>query len=95
MNIHTIFNILLPPFRKRRMREFIMTFAPSLQTRILDVGGYPLNWNLIDCRSQITLLNLSLPQNIESEPDQTYFCTCYGATEIASNTDGPMSQAGL
>ena len=24
---------------------------------------------------------------MEAEPDQTYFCTCYGVTEIASNTD--------
>ena len=24
---------------------------------------------------------------VESDPQQTYFCTCYGETEIASNTD--------
>jgi hypothetical protein len=24
---------------------------------------------------------------IESDPEQTYFCTCYGATEVESNTD--------
>ena len=24
---------------------------------------------------------------MEAEPDQTYFCTCYGVTEIASNAD--------
>jgi hypothetical protein len=24
---------------------------------------------------------------LESEPDQTYFCTCYGASEIAANDD--------
>ena len=24
---------------------------------------------------------------VEAEQDQTYFCTCYGATEVASNTD--------
>ena len=69
MNIHTIFNIILPPFRRRRMREFVKTFAPTSKTNILDVGGSSLNWKLIDIKSQITLLNLSLPQNIESEPD--------------------------
>ena len=24
---------------------------------------------------------------IEADPEQTYFCTCYGSTEVASNTD--------
>jgi hypothetical protein len=24
---------------------------------------------------------------IEADPEQTYFCTCYGATEVASNSD--------
>ena len=24
---------------------------------------------------------------VESDPEQTYFCTCYGTTEVASNTD--------
>ena len=23
----------------------------------------------------------------EAQPDQTYFCTCYGVTEVASNTE--------
>ena len=69
MNIHTIFNIILPPFRRRRMREFVKTFEPTSKTNILDVDGSSLNWKLIDIKSQITLLNLSLPQNIESEPD--------------------------
>ena len=24
---------------------------------------------------------------LEAEPDQTYFCTCYGVTEVAANAD--------
>ena len=24
---------------------------------------------------------------VESDPEQTYFCTCYGVTEVASNSD--------
>jgi hypothetical protein len=51
------------------MREFVKTFDPSPSTTILDVGGSSLNWKLVDIKSQITLLNLSLPQNMESEPD--------------------------
>ena len=28
---------------------------------------------------------------IEADPDQTYFCTCYGATEVEANND-PQSR---
>ena len=73
MNIHTIFNVILPPFRRRRMREFVKTFAPTSKTKILDVGGSSLNWKLIDIKSQITLLNLSLPQDVGSEFDHFKF----------------------
>jgi hypothetical protein len=58
MNIHAIFDVILPPFRKRRMREFMKAFLPVPQTKILDVGGTPMNWMLVNSQSQITLLNL-------------------------------------
>ncbi|MBI5351617.1 MAG: class I SAM-dependent methyltransferase [Chloroflexi bacterium] len=73
MNLTFIYNILLPPFRRRRMWEFVRTFAPTPQTKVLDVGGTPYNWKFIASRPQITLLNLSLPQNVESESDNLDF----------------------
>ncbi len=69
MNIHKIFNIILPFFRRRRMRKFIKTFSPSPQTSILDVGGTPMNWMLINCPSQITLLNLANSQDMQPLPE--------------------------
>jgi hypothetical protein len=55
------------------MKEFEKTFAPAPQTKILDVGGTSYNWRLIDCPSQIVILNLSLPQHIETEPNNFNF----------------------
>jgi hypothetical protein len=68
MSIHTLYSILLRPFRKKRMRAFIDTFQPAHETTILDAGGTPYNWKLVDCPSQITLLNLSKPHDISSMP---------------------------
>jgi ubiquinone/menaquinone biosynthesis C-methylase UbiE len=73
MNIHAIFNIILPLFRRRRMREFVKIFAPSSKTVILDVGGSSLNWKLIDIKSSVTLLNLTAPEDSETDFDQFKF----------------------
>jgi hypothetical protein len=78
MNIHAIFNILLPLFRRRRMREFVKIFAPSSKTIILDVGGSPLNWKLIDIKSSVTLLNLTMPEDSETDSDRFKFVTGNG-----------------
>ena len=45
-------------FRRDRMATFQSAFPLTLQTRILDVGGTRLNWDLIAARPKITLLNL-------------------------------------
>jgi len=45
-------------FRRDRMAAFQRTFFLSPETRILDVGGTALNWNLIAARPNVTLLNL-------------------------------------
>ena len=44
-------------FRSRRMRRFEQEFSITGQTRILDVGGTPLNWRLLSAQPQITILN--------------------------------------
>ena len=45
-------------FRRRRMQQFAALFGVSGTTRILDVGGTPMNWRLVDARPRITLANM-------------------------------------
>jgi hypothetical protein len=45
------------------MRRFMRTFSPTAGTSILDIGGTEFNWTLVQCDSQITLLNLSVPDD--------------------------------
>jgi hypothetical protein len=59
--MHPIFKIsgkISPYFRKRRMEQFLRTFAPGKATRILDVGGLPRAWQGVDVKSEITILNI-------------------------------------
>jgi hypothetical protein len=44
------------------MESFRRTFELGPQTRILDVGGTATNWQLLDIRSDIVLLNLAVPE---------------------------------
>jgi len=68
-----IYLFIFPFFLKKRMRNFVKTFSPTRETKILDVGGTTYNWNLIDCQSHITLLNLTVPQGIRSESQNIFF----------------------
>jgi hypothetical protein len=52
-------------FRKKRMLAFQQMFTISEGTRILDVGGTRLNWELLSARPQVTLLNLGVEDRIE------------------------------
>ncbi len=63
INIHDLYEVFLNYFRKKRMHLFIETFSPNTNTWILDIGGTQYNWNVINCQSQILLLNLSVPNN--------------------------------
>ena len=58
MDIHRVYRALGTAFRRRRMRVFERVFRPSERTRILDVGGSPAQWELLDARPRVTLLNL-------------------------------------
>jgi hypothetical protein len=44
-------------FRSARMRQFETLFQLTPQTRILDVGGTPHNWQYVTVRPCITMLN--------------------------------------
>lgn len=54
-------------FRTARMARFHRLFQIDENTRILDVGGTPANWTLLDVRPRVTILNL--PRAVESERD--------------------------
>jgi hypothetical protein len=45
-------------FRRNRMASFHRAFALTPETRILDVGGTALNWNLLAAQPKVTFLNL-------------------------------------
>lgn len=40
------------------MRRFAREFGVTAGTRILDVGGTPFNWLLLDVRPQVTIVNM-------------------------------------
>ena len=68
MDIHSVYQLFLRHFRRRRMRAFQRSFQPGERTTILDVGGTVYNWQLVDARSRITLLNLELPEGFDELP---------------------------
>ena len=85
MDIHSIIKRIVPLFRRKRMKLFTKTFCPIGTTRILDVGGTMLNWELIKCDSKITLLNLTIPQNASSFSPQYTFVVGDGAKMMYSD----------
>jgi hypothetical protein len=58
-------------FRERRMRRFAALFGIHEGTRILDVGGTPDNWQLLDVCPRVTLLNM--PRGQERSTDRFEF----------------------
>ena len=57
-NIHTIYRVFQDYFRPRRMKLFASSFAINGYTRIIDVGGTPLNWSYIEQKPEVTLVNI-------------------------------------
>jgi hypothetical protein len=70
MDIQRIYHLFIRGFRRRRMRDFARTFDPRASTCILDVGGTPYNWQLLDSDARVTLLNLRLPEEVDALPPQ-------------------------
>ena len=63
MSIHDVYHKLSLRFRRERMRRFFDVMAPTEQTRILDIGGYPWVWDEcgFEVTSKFTILNPHLP----------------------------------
>lgn len=70
MNIHDIYNLFLPYFRKKRKRLFHQLIRLKPTQRILDVGGYHDFWFSMDCANPVTCLNLNVPHTSEPLPAQ-------------------------
>jgi hypothetical protein len=49
-------------FRRRRMRRFAAVFGIHEGMRILDVGGTPANWQLLEILPRVTILNMPRAQ---------------------------------
>jgi hypothetical protein len=65
MNIHAFLHPFLKYFRRRRMKAFSKIFSMTNQTRIIDVGGYPFNWSLIEEPPSVLLVNLEDEQYVD------------------------------
>jgi hypothetical protein len=61
MDVHAVYDVFLRRFRRRRMRAFAAAFRVGPDTTVLDVGGTPYNWQWLEPRCRLTLLNLEPP----------------------------------
>lgn len=67
MNIHKILNVIIKPFRTKRMKKFLKVIDPQPNEKILDVGGTIFNWRLINYKNGVVLLNLVIPTVIDEK----------------------------
>jgi hypothetical protein len=58
-DIHAVYRQFQNYFRPRRMKLFASSFAISNQTRIIDLGGTPLNWSFVEQRPAVTMVNIA------------------------------------
>ena len=73
MNLHRLYGVVSPYFRRKRMRWFLARLAVAPAERLLDVGGYPWCWAETAPANPITLLNLGYPPGLAAaEPRFTY-----------------------
>ncbi|HXW71376.1 MAG TPA: methyltransferase domain-containing protein [Methylocella sp.] len=56
--IHAIYRPFQTFFRRKRMAKFVESLGVTDRTRILDLGGNPLNWSFIPQSPDVTMVNL-------------------------------------
>lgn len=66
MDIYTFYIPILRYFRKKRMRALELSLNISPNTRVLDVGGYLMNWTFLKQTPKLTLLNLTSENHRET-----------------------------
>jgi SAM-dependent methyltransferase len=59
MDIHKVYKPILTHFRRRRMQHFAQLFSITERTTVLDLGGGPFNWSLLEARPKLTVLDIN------------------------------------
>lgn len=72
MDIHKVYAVIFKWTRRRRMAKFERRFRPTDQTRIVDVGGTPINWWYISTKPRLLLLNIKPPEQPMSSDHMRY-----------------------
>src|SRR4051812_7548276 len=86
MNYWDIARLCTRYFRRRRLRNFNALFSPAQHRRVLDIGGTPDIWEMIDYPAEITLLNIDpavLPLAGGSRRRRTYATVVGNGTRLA------------
>lgn len=65
MNIHRLHGTIGKYFRKKRMAKFSSLFDLNNETTILDVGGSPSIWRLLEKSPRVDILNIDEVYNDE------------------------------
>lgn len=69
--IYSIYRLLQPRFRQKRIRFFLDQLHPGDETTILDVGGNVYDWEgVVPISSPITILNLAPVDSSSSYPSR-------------------------
>lgn len=56
--IYQFYRLFQPGFRRQRIELFLKLFQPTAETRILDVGGFPSDWDgIVPIESHLTFVN--------------------------------------
>jgi SAM-dependent methyltransferase len=59
MDIHKVYRPILTHFRRRRMQRFAQLFSITERTTVLDLGGGPFNWSLLERKPKLTVLDIN------------------------------------
>ena len=70
------------PFRKRRMANFLNILDPQPTDKILDIGGTSFNWNLIENKFDVVLLNTKNPELTKENQMSNYSYVKGDATDL-------------
>jgi len=58
MDVHKVYRIFQDRFRPKRMRRMADLACITAKTKVLDVGGSPLNWDYLLVRPDLTIINI-------------------------------------
>jgi ubiquinone/menaquinone biosynthesis C-methylase UbiE len=68
-SVYRLYRPLIKGFRLRRMESFLSRMNPGENEKILDIGGTFFNWQIVDYKGAVELLNLSMPSFVDDFPE--------------------------